>query len=304
MVDARSARFQGMVPGSWGAPPRPQPPAPQPPASRPQPGPSNPVSNVLNLFGSGLIKAAEPATQGVGQVMYPNTIAGINETGAPRASDVLTDAAFAGIGGALGAGAGKLVGIGLNTLRRANMSPAVQQTSLGTHRGAADLRLKHPRDVGGPDGQTIGPGTYLSDQAGGYPAYTRLGGDRSALYEIKMSPLDRIRLSRSQGYAGYDDVAQALAEAGMGEITNPGEINLMLNDMPWDSPVIQDLLRKGYIGFNPGKGKGFTTGEFTNWLVGATDVGKINRSLPSLSLQDTARQNAFQRVLQSLNFFQ
>ena len=276
----------------------------EPPAPRPQPVPSNPASNVLNLFGSGLTRAAEPATQGVGQIMYPNTIAGINETGTPRASDVLTDAAGYAIGGAVGAGAGKLIGSGLNALNRANASPAVRQTLLGTHRGAADLKLRHPRDVGGADGQTIGPGTYLSDQVGGYPAYARLGGDRSSLYNIKMSPLDRIRLSRSRGYAGYDDVAEALAEAGMGEITDSRQITSMLNDMPWDSPVIQDLLRKGYIGFNPSQGRAFTTGEFTNWLIGATDIGKVNRSLPSLSLQDTARQGALQRALQSLNFFQ
>jgi hypothetical protein len=78
----------------------------------PAPRPSNPASSALNLFGSGLTKAMEPATQGVGQVMYPNTIAGINETGAPRASDVLTDAAGYAIGGAAGWALGKGIGAG------------------------------------------------------------------------------------------------------------------------------------------------------------------------------------------------
>jgi hypothetical protein len=226
----------------------------------------------------------------------PKSSGAISQGRAPTRKELGTDAAF--LAGGLGLGFG--VRAGINALRKASANPAVQQTLLGTHRGASDLKLRHPRDVANTDGQTIGPGTYLSDVGDIYG--NRLSGDRSALYNIKMSPLDRIRLSRSQGYAGYDDVAQALAEAGMGEITDSRQIASMLNDMPWDAPVIQDLLRKGYIGFNPGQGRGFSSGEFTNWLVGATDVGKINRSLPSLSLQDTARQNALQRAMQAFGF--
>jgi hypothetical protein len=142
----------------------------------------------------------------------------------------------------------------------------------------------HPRDVPVVDARTAGPGTYFATPSSANSLRLRLPGDRSTEYGVPLSFMDRYKLASSQGYAGREDVAKAIDDLGIADELPFNRSIQPLNEATFDDSIVQDLLRKGFIGFDAGKNS-FPSGEVTNWLVGANDIGRINRTLPQLRLQ-------------------
>jgi hypothetical protein len=315
MVDDRAMRFrqQGTSPApgqprslsSFSQPvvqPRQPRPTPQPVAAQrpvePTPSPTNRFENLLravnplarrNDVSSSLMG---PTATTLANANAPFTTGAIAERGSAGLGDVAKDLGTYAVGGALG----RLAGAGINAgvraaspyLRRAayaSNSPVVRDTLMGRHFGPANLSVIHPRDVPIVDARTIGPGTYFTNTDRAADSLRlRLPGDRSNEYGVPLSFMDRYKLASSQGYAGPDDVARAVSDLGLEGNLPLSQSRVPLNEAGFDNPIVQNLLNRGFVGFNQGKG-GFPTGEFTNWLVGADDIARINSRLPQLGLQ-------------------
>jgi hypothetical protein len=272
----------------------------------------------------GYLPSISKVAAGTGNFFFPNTSAAVGSgTGQPILARQVTprdmtplwaDAALLGAGGVAGAGVNagaRAVGNAITKtavpyLRKAayaSDSPAVRETLAGRHFGPENLSVLHPRDVPVVDARTGGPGTYFANGGGANSMRLRLPGDRSSEYSVPLSFMDRYKLANSQGYAGPDDVSKAISDLGIGDKLLPNQSIVPLNEMSIDSPLVKDLLRKGFVGFNQGKNS-FPTGEFTNWLVGANDIGRINSKLPQLGLRSgQADINAIPRLESILRKF-
>jgi hypothetical protein len=176
-------------------------------------------------------------------------------------------------------------------------NPNVVETLGALHRGPSGLRPRHPRDVEMVSGNAIGPGFYVTprdtERAGiGSLVWGggNLPGDRSSLYRMSGSIGDLAKIAKSRGYATYDDMQRAIREIAPGS---------SVRDMTVDNPVVRKLQQEGFIGYAP-TGFGPSSPEFTNWLVGARDIGRINPSLPSLGVRDVTRLTAMQNALQGM----
>ena len=217
----------------------------------------------------------------------PFTTGAIAERGSAGVGDVAKDLGMYALGGLVGRGIGAGVSAAAPYLRRAayaSDSPVVRETLGGRHFGPANLSVVHPRDVPVVDARTAGPGTYFATPSSANSLRLRLPGDRSGEYGVPLSFMDRYRLAGSQGYAGPEDVAKTIDDLGIADDLPFNRSRQPLNEATFDDAVVQELLRRGFVGFDAGKG-GFPTGEFTNWLVGAKDIRRLNPNLPALRLQ-------------------
>ena len=109
------------------------------------------------------------------------------------------------------------------------------------------LVTKHPSDVAVYQGNTQGPGTYFYgsrkeslDKGWQYGGYT---------YQQKHSPLSALKTAGSKGYLDWMDATF--------------KMNAFVSGKRYDSEVVQDLIKQGYIGM-----KDPNTGIMTNWLTG------------------------------------
>jgi len=244
---------------------------------------ANPLARRNDVSGS-LMK---PTATTLANANAPFTTGAIAERGSAGLGDVAKDLGMYAVGGAVGSGVGRAVQAAVPYLRRAayaSNSPAVQTTLANRHFGPENLSLMHPRDVPVVDARTAGPGTYFATPSSANSLRLRLPGDRSTEYGVPLSFMDRYKLASSQGYAGREDVAKAIDDLGIADELPFNRSIQPLNEATFDDSIVQDLLRKGFIGFDAGKNS-FPSGEVTNWLVGANDIGRINRTLPQLRLQ-------------------
>lgn len=310
MVDDRAMRFRQQGTSPAPGQPRSLSSFSQPVVQPPQP--VAPTRSPLNSMGT-LLRAVNPLARRndvssslmgptatmLGADVAPFTTGAIAERGSAGLGDVAKDLGMYAVGGV----AGKLIGSGiiaavpyLRQAAYASNSPAVRETLGGRHFGPANLSVVHPRDVPVVDARTGGPGTYFATPSSANSLRLRLPGDRSGEYGVPLSFMDRVKLANSQGYAGPDDVAKAVSDLGLEGNLPLSQSRVPLNEAGFDNPIVQDLLRKGFVGFNPGK-DGFPTGEFTNWLVGAKDIARINPRLPQLGLQSgPADVNSISRI--------
>lgn len=224
--------------------------------------------------------------------------------GGATALDLLTGVAAGGVGG-VGRGAATNIPLAAPYLRQAayvSDSPVVRDTLMGRHFGPTNLSVIHPRNVPIVDARTAGPGTYFTNtDSAAHSLRLRLPGDRSGEYSAPLSFMDRYKLANSRGYAGPDDVMESVKNLGLEgnfpDVTHGYQGGIPLSGAEFDNPIVENLLRKGFVGFEGGKGYGFPTGEFTNWLVGADDIARINPRLPQLGLQSgPADVNSIPRI--------
>jgi hypothetical protein len=282
MVDERSARFRGVLPM----------PVPTPP---PPPRPKNTTQSFLDNWGRDFVRKEELVADEQSRGLGTNTLdamvrRGAADTGLGRAAafagDILLDPlGLSGIGAAA---------LGGRAVADVLTNPVVRQTLGGVHRGPANMQVINPRDVPEVSGRAIGPGFYATPQAteqanigqsiwGG----DKLPGDRSNLYRMSGSLSNLAKLARSKGYATYDDMQRAIREV------SPGA---NYREMTVDNPVIRKLQQEGFVGYAP-TGFGPSSPEFTNWLVGARDIGRVNSELPVLGVRDITRLTAMQEAL-------
>lgn len=314
MVDDRAMRFrqQGTSPApgqprslsSFSQPvvqPRQPRPTPQPVAAqRPvEPTPQSGFDRFAENYARGNQRRVDDIvkyggeTSGLGSRVVDQLVSrGVSDSPGLRAGalagDILLDPGWLvpGVGAAKGVATGvKVAGDIGRKAAYVSDNPVVRDTLMGRHFGPANLSVIHPRDVPIVDARTIGPGTHFANTGGAADSLRlRLPGDRSGEYSVPLSFMDRYKLANSQGYAGPDDVARAVSDLNLEGNLPLSQSRVPLNEATFDDSIVQDLLRKGFVGFNQGKG-GFPTGEFTNWLVGADDIARINPRLPQLGLQ-------------------
>jgi hypothetical protein len=127
------------------------------------------------------------------------------------------------------------------------------------------LVTKHPGQVASYSGRTQGPGTYFYrnrkeslDEGWQYGGYT---------YQQKHTPLSALKTATSKGYLDFEKAAS---------------MRISVGEEAYNSKVIQDLIRRGYVGMKDPK-----TGIMTNWLTGTKggptlkkvgqEVGKLER---------------------------
>jgi len=108
------------------------------------------------------------------------------------------------------------------------------------------LVTKDPSQVASYSGRTQGPGTYFYrnrkeslDEGWQYGGYT---------YQQKHTPLSALKTATSKGYLDFEKAAS---------------MRISVREEAYDSKVIQDLIRQGYVGMKDPK-----TGIMTNWLTG------------------------------------
>jgi hypothetical protein len=115
--------------------------------------------------------------------------------------------------------------------------------------------LMDPSKVEPMQGRSLGPGMYFAPNAATSEKYW--GGLGSTAYSPKIGPMAAIRLLRSKGYAGAEDLSRLGIRIDKGD--NIG------------SPSIQRLMKEGYIGYRGYAQPNLSdAAEVTNWLVGAS----------------------------------
>jgi hypothetical protein len=194
-----------------------------------------------------------------------NVLSGVASAGSFSRGDV-----GGGILNALGVlpGYGNLVGGAAKLGRLAALSRKINPTAAGQE--ALDLtlsgvsrstnpmlslpgKLLHPTEVAMGTGRAYGPGTYFAKNRGvSDEAYREYG---NILYSLKPDNAVRKKILEGKGY-----INQAELSARMG-VDNTRALQ-ELGGMKWDSPLVQDLLKEGYVGVQADK-------MFTNWLLGA-----------------------------------
>ena len=109
------------------------------------------------------------------------------------------------------------------------------------------LIAKHPNDVASIQGRTQGPGTYFyRNKAESLDKGWAYGGYE---YKQKHNLFSALKTAKSKGYL---DFQKAIFEK-----------QAFVQDKGWNSQVVQDLIKEGYIGM-----KDPATGIMTNWMVG------------------------------------
>lgn len=250
---------------------------------------ANPLANMARVGSSTTL----PIGKNLAEPYFPFTFGSED----PGLGDVAKDVGLLAAGGV----AGKLIGSGIGQLSNIYRNPTVQTTLSSMHRGPAGMRTIHPRDVPSVSGRSIGPGTYLSDIGDAWTGV--LSGARDAIYRVTPSPMAMAKLARSRGYADANDMWRSMKEVGMEGAETLSNFPGLLNNLPFDSPAVQNLLRQGFIGYQPKFTSAWgtpPTGELTNWLVGARDIARVNPNLPTLGLTDVTRLTALQNQLNRL----
>jgi hypothetical protein len=109
------------------------------------------------------------------------------------------------------------------------------------------LIAKHPGEVATYQGRTQGPGTYFyRNKAESLDKGWAYGGYE---YKQKHNLFSALKTAKSKGYL---DFQKAIFEK-----------QAFVQDKGWNSQVVQDLIKEGYIGI-----KDPATGIMTNWMVG------------------------------------
>jgi hypothetical protein len=109
------------------------------------------------------------------------------------------------------------------------------------------LIAKHPGEVATYQGRTQGPGTYFyRNKAESLDKGWAYGGYE---YKQKHNLFSALKTAKSKGYL---DFQKAIFEK-----------QAFVQDKGWNSQVVQDLIKEGYIGM-----KDPATGIMTNWMVG------------------------------------
>jgi len=160
-------------------------------------------------------------------------------------------------------GPGKALKImkGLKSLTKLPGVQALSQSSQMIHRSQNPITRALPQQqVAMTYGRAYGPGTYFAESELAARQLFRHHGDY--LYKMNMSPIAKLKVLRSKGYINkkqFDAMEVELRNAGLG--------GRRLSDATSvDDPLVQYLLKKGYIGNNPGL-------SMTNWLVGNKGFG-------------------------------
>jgi hypothetical protein len=161
----------------------------------------------------------------------------------------------------------------------------------------------HPRDVPVKNGQMYGPGMYSANDAlTSAEEYSGFGG---VLHKFVMNDEVKTFVKNSKGFASPFDIAEKLVKhnipvpPGMFKNDTRGAWRQMadtqLNRMPFDHPVIQDLVSEGFIGFKHGSAN-------TNWLIGHNPLFKLQEAADNLDATqlDELRSGAFREALESL----
>jgi TP901 family phage tail tape measure protein len=120
--------------------------------------------------------------------------------------------------------------------------------------------LLHPRETPVSSGRRFGPGTYFAQTLSQSEKLFSEFGEN--LFRMNMSPTAQLKTLFSRGYAKPEQI-QKYVSKNFPDLYGSGtrEIQDILENLPWDSPVIQGLMKKGFIGTKHGDA-------MTNWLVG------------------------------------
>ena len=123
--------------------------------------------------------------------------------------------------------------------------------------------LIHPKNVPMVNGRVFGPGVYAGTTKFASDKYFSEFGRNK--YKFVMSPSMIKRILSSKGYANDEIIGNELSKIGF----NPANVSYGINqpwmkdlqNTSWESQIIQNLLKQGYIGYKHNDA-------ITNWILG------------------------------------
>ena len=162
---------------------------------------------------------------------------------------------------------------------------------MGRNRSPQEItELMHPRDVPVSTGRVSGPGSYFAVTPETSNKYYSGFGD--VIHRMTMTPKAILKLLTGKGYVDSQKFAQEYMEV-MGKQSSIASLENMtgnnqwrafssteLNGMEFDHPVIQSLIKKGYVGYRHADA-------FTNWLVGVPNSGFGLKPVKTLDMMGT-----------------
>ena len=140
---------------------------------------------------------------------------------------------------------------------------SVLETLPQRHRSTQPLLqdfITHPRMVPVTSGRNYGPGTYFARDPNISERVFRDFGNN--VYKPKITLPGLMKMLKSKGYLRMETVNEGTSVMAKSKSKSKLDLsNINFENLAWDDPVIQGLIKEGYIGLQH-------RDAYTNWLIG------------------------------------